>query len=139
MAVYPSDAVGPFTTANFTSMADIKPDRGYSEQRNYSVVTFESEAGYEKRRLRSRRSKRSFDLKYTNVTGLEKAAIEDFYNNRAGEFESFTFSLTHINQSGTLRVRFDGPLQINEVLADTNANLLSNFYTVSFKLQETYD
>ena len=139
MAIYPIDAVGPFSTVDFTSMEDIKPDRNYSEQRTYNVVKFESEAGYEKRRLRSRRSKRSFDLKYTNVTGLEKTAIEDFYNNRAGEFESFNFSLSHINQPGTLRVRFEGALQINEVLADTSANLLSNFYTVSFKLQETYD
>lgn len=139
MATYPSDAVGPFTTATFGTMADRKPDRGFTEQRLYSTVTFESEAGYEKRRLRSRRSKRAFDLKYTNITGLEKSAIETFYNNRAGDFEAFTFNLEHVNESGNLTVRFDGPLQINQVYADTSANILSNFYTVSFKLQETYD
>lgn len=139
MAIYPSDAVGPFTTATFSSMADSKPDKGFSEQRQYNSIIFESEGGYEKRRLRSRRSKRSFDLRYTNITGLEKAAIEDFYNARAGEFEAFSFDLSHLNQSGNITVRFDGPLQINQVLSDTNANLLSNFYTVSFKLQETYD
>jgi hypothetical protein len=139
MAIYPSDAVGPFTTEHFSSMADSKPDKGFTEQRQYNSVIFESEGGYEKRRLRSRRSKRSFDLRYTNITGLEKAAIESFYNERAGDFESFSFDLTHVNQSGNLTVRFDGPLQITQVLSDTNANLLSNFYTISFKLQETYD
>ena len=139
MVTYPSDATGPFTTSTFSSMADSRPDKNYSERREYNSVIFESEAGYEKRRLRSRRSKRSFDLKYTNVTGLEKAAIEDFYNNRAGEYASFQFDLSHLNQNGNLTVRFDGPLQINEILADTSANLLNNFYTVSFKLKETYD
>jgi hypothetical protein len=139
MATYPSDATGSFTTANFSSMTDRKPDRGFSEQRRYSTVTFESEAGYEKRRLRSRRSKRAFDLKYTNITGLEKEAIESFYNARAGDFEAFTLNLEHVNESGNLTVRFDGPLQINQIYADTSANILSNFYTVSFRLQETYD
>lgn len=138
MATYPTDAVGIFSTATFSSMADRKPDNGYSIDRAYSTIVFESEAGYEKRRLRSRRAKRSYDLTYTNVTGLEKTAIEQFYNQRGGEHESFTFDLSHVNESGILNVRFDGSLQVRHVLSN-DANLLSNFYTVSFKLKETYD
>ena len=139
MAIYPSDAVGSFTTYNFSARADKKPDRGYSEERTYNVVVFESEAGYEKRRLRSRRPKRKFELQYTNINGLAKEAIENFYHSRAGEFESFNLNLDHVNEAGVIRVRFSGALKITEVLADTSANVLNNFYTVSFTLQETYD
>jgi hypothetical protein len=138
MANYPLDAVGIFTTDSFSTMADRKPDNGYSVERAYSTIIFESEAGYEKRRLRSRRAKRSYDLTYTNITGLEKTAIEQFYNQRGGEHESFTFDLSHVNESGILNVRFDGALQVRQVLS-SGANVLNNFYTVSFKLKETYD
>jgi hypothetical protein len=138
MYIYPSDAAGPFTTASFTTMADRKPDSGYQIDRAYSSIIFESEAGYEKRRLRSRRAKRSINLSYTNVTGLEKAAIESFYNARSGEFEAFRFDLTHLNDTGTMVVRFEGGLQVQHVLS-SDSNLLLNFYTVSFKLKETYD
>ena len=139
MANYPSGAnTLPFTTSSFSSMSDKRPDTGYSIERTYNTVIFESEVGYEKRRLRSRRPKRSLSLTYTNVTGLAKLAIENFYNDRSGEFESFTFDLSHINDSGTMLVRFDGGLQVDHVLS-SEANLLLNFYTVSFKLKETYD
>jgi len=138
MASYPTGAVGPFTTASFSTMEDRKPDTGYSIDRMYNSIIFESESGYEKRRLRSRRAKRNINLTYTNITGLEKAAIENFYNARSGEFESFTFDLSHVNDSGTMTVRFDGGLQVNHVLS-SDANILLNFYTVSFKLKETYD
>lgn len=139
MAIYPTDAIGSFTTDSFTSMADRRPDKGYSEERTYNVIVFESEAGYEKRRLRSRRPKRKIDLEYSNIHGLAKEAIENFYHSRAGEFESFTLNLDHLNESGVIRVRFSGALKITEVLADTSANALNNFYTVSFTLQETFD
>jgi len=122
----------------FNSMADRKPDKGFNSQRTFDSIKFTSQAGYEKRRLRSRRSKRSYDLSYTNVTGIEKNAIENFYNARSGEFEAFTFDLSHINESGTITTRFDGPLSINHV-ASAGSNLTENFYTVTFKLQETYD
>lgn len=135
---YPSGAVGPFTTAAFSSMTDKTPDNGYQIERAYNSVIFESEAGYEKRRLRSRRPKRNISLTYTNVTGLEKTAIENFYNARGGEYESFNFDLSHLNDSGTIVVRFDGSLQVTQVLS-AGANLLANFYTVTFKLKETYD
>jgi hypothetical protein len=136
---YPSGANQvPFTTSSFSSMTDHKPDTGYSIDRTYSSIIFESEAGYEKRRLRSRRPKRGINLTYTNVTGLERTAIENFYNARSGEYESFNFDLSHINETGIIVVRFDGSLQVQQVLS-AGANLLSNFYTISFKLQEAYD
>lgn len=138
MAVYPLNATSIFTTASFTSMADRQPDTGYTSDRVYNSIIFESEAGYEKRRLKSRRAKRNYSLTYSKVTGLEKIAIESFYNARSGEFESFTFDLAHVNESGTMIARFSGPLSVTHVLS-AGSNVLQNFYTVSFKLQETFD
>lgn len=138
MATYPTDATSLFTTATFTSMADRKPDKGYASQSEFNTIIFETESGYEKRRLRSRRSKRSYDLKYTNITGLEKYAIENFYRDRSGTFESFYFDLAHVNDVGTVRVRFDGPVKIDHIIS-AGSNVLQNFYSVSFTLKETYD
>lgn len=138
MATYPTDAVGPFTTDTFTSMADTPPDRGFTYQNEFNTIIFESENGYEKRRLRSRRGKRSYDLKYTNITGLEKAAIERFYRDRNGSFSSFYLNLSHLNESGTVLVRFEGALKIDHILS-LGANALQNYYTVSFNLKETFD
>ena len=128
------------TFDRFTSMADRKPDRGFSTNREFDVINFESQGGYEKRRLRSRRSKRDFDITYTNISGVEKHAIEQFYIARNGSFETFTFDLTHINENGTIQSRFDGPLQVSHVFSDSsNASLQTNYYTVNFKLKEVYD
>lgn len=138
MAIYPNDAVGPFTTTNFSSMTDRKPDKGYGEELQFNTITFESEAGYEKRRLMSRRPKRKFSLQYTNITGLAKLSIQNFYRARSGDFESFTLDLAHLGQSGTATVRFDGSLDIQEVRSG-QANVISDVYTISFDLQETYD
>ena len=126
------------TIDRFTSMADRKPDRGITSKRKYDVTTFTSQAGYEKRRLKSRRSKREYDLQYSNITGIEKTAIENFYNARSGEFESFTFDLSHINEAGTITVRFDKELNITQVLSVGTA-LTDNFYDVKFNLKEVYD
>jgi hypothetical protein len=126
------------TLDRFTSMVDRKPDRGFSSERAFDTVTFSSQAGYEKRRLKSRRSKRSYSLQYTNVTGVEKTAIENFYNARSGEFEAFSFDLSHINESGTITTRFDGTLKVQQVLS-TGSQLTENFFTVSFNLKETFD
>jgi len=122
----------------FTSMTDRKPDKGYTSQVSFDSINFTSQAGYEKRRLRSRRSKRQYSLQYTNVTGVEKTAIENFYNARSGEFESFVFDLSHINDSGTINARFSGALKVTQVLSN-GSGLLENFYAVSFDLQETFD
>jgi len=126
------------TQDRFSSMADRKPDKGFTSEKKFDTITFTSQSGYEKRRLKSRRPKRAYNLKYTNITGVEKTAIENFYNARSGEFESFTFDLSHINESGSINARFDGSLQIAQVLSHGTA-LTDNFYTVNFKLQETYD
>jgi hypothetical protein len=126
------------TSDRFTSMADRKPDKGISSTRAFDVNTFASQAGYEKRRLRSRRSKRSYDIKYTSITGVEKTAIENFYNARSGEFESFSFDLSHINETGTITTRFQGPLSIEQTYS-TGSRLTENFYMVSFNLQEVFD
>ena len=99
-------------TDRFNSMADRKPDTGFSSEETFQIATFQSQAGYEKRRLQSRRSKRNYSLQYSNISGIEKTAIEQFYRERSGEFETFTFDLSHLNDSGTLNVRFDGGLQI---------------------------
>ena len=122
----------------FNSMADRKPDTGFSTTKKFQVATFKSQAGYEKRRLQSRRPLRAYDLTYTNITGVERTAIENFYNARSGDFESFSFDLSHLNESGTITTRFEGDLQINQVLS-AGTLLTENFFTVSFKLQETYD
>lgn len=122
-----------------TTMADRRPDRGFTTDREYSVVAFESQSGYEKRRLMSRRPKRTFSLTYTNVSGLEKDAIQRFFNSRSGNFESFSLNLDHLNETGFVRVRFDGPLSVNHVLSGAVNDLTKNFYVISFKLRETYD
>ena len=119
-------------------MTDRKPDKGFTIGEKFDVATFTSQAGYEKRRLKSRRSKRAFSLTYTNISGLEKSAIENFYRARSGEFETFTFDLSHISESGTLHTRFSGDLNITEVLS-TGTTYVDNFYTVSFSLQEVFD
>lgn len=126
------------TLDRFNSMADRKPDKGFATDETFSVATFTSQAGYEKRRLNSRRSKRSYQLTYSNITGIEKTAIQDFYKARSGSFESFTFDLSHLNDSGTLYTRFEGPLNITQTLS-AGTTLLDNFYTVSFSLQEVFD
>ena len=119
-------------------MADRKPDSGIESSRTFDVTTFVSQAGYEKRRLKSRRSKRNYDLTYSAITGVEKTAIETFYNARSGTFESFTFDLSHINESGTIVARFEGPLTISQTYSIGN-RLIDNFYTVSFQLMEVFD
>ena len=73
----------------------------------------------------------------TNVTGVEKQAIEDFYTQRSGEFETFTFDLAHINSSGTVRARFEGPLEIDQVISGGSA-LTDNFFTVKVKIKEDF-
>jgi hypothetical protein len=122
----------------FNSMADRKPDTGFSTQETFASSIFTSQAGYEKRRLKTRRSKRNYSLTYSNISGIERTAIEEFYRARSGDFESFTFDLSHLNDSGTINARFDGSLDIQQVLS-SGTTLTENFFTVSFKLQEVFD
>lgn len=122
----------------FTSMVDRKPDKGISSKRSFDVSTFVSQAGYEKRRLKSRRSKREYDLQYSNITGIEKTAIENFYTARSGEYESFIFDLAHINETGIITVKFGNELQIDQILSN-GPELTDNYYDVKFKLKEVFD
>ena len=126
------------TNDRFNSMIDRKPDKGYATAEKFDVATFTSQAGYEKRRLKSRRSKRSYTLTYSNISGIDRTAIEEFYRARSGSFESFTFDLSHLNDSGTISARFEGDLGITQALS-TGTTLTENFYTVSFKLNEVFD
>ena len=126
------------TNDRFNSMVDRKPDTGFQTQESFQSAIFTSQAGYEKRRLKSRRSKRNYTLTYSNISGIERTAIEEFYRARSGDFESFTFDLSHLNDSGTLNARFEGALDIQQILS-SGTSLTENFYTVSFKLQEVYD
>lgn len=138
MATYPNDAAGDFTTDTFTSMINRKPDRGFDIERQYDVNIFKSEAGYEKRTLGTRRVMRSFNLEYSSIDGLVKQAIQNFYDARYGRFESFTLDLDHLGMTGTVTVRFDSDLSIQQIKSGS-ANVLNDVYTVSFKLMETYD
>lgn len=138
MFSYPAGASGPFTTTGFSTMSDRKPDKGFSSDRIYLTSDFESESGYEKSRLRSRRPKRNYNLTYTNIDGLIKTSIENFYHARSGNYEAFVFDLDHVSETGNITVKFDGALSITHILT-SGSNLLNSFYTVTFKLKETYD
>ncbi len=135
MAQFPSEATYTLGGTTYT-MSNRKPDRGYSFTRSFNSSIFTSQIGYEKRRSISRRAKRAFSFSYDNVSGPYKAAIENFYNNRGGEVESFEFDLSYAGQSGTIIARFNGPLNISQVL--TSNDEINDFYTISFDLQETF-
>lgn len=135
MASYPSNATYSVGGNTYT-MNSRKPDRGFSVGEQFNNAIFTSQVGYERRRAISRRSKRQFQLQYTNVNGGYKQAIENFYRARSGDLESFEFDLSYIGLSGTIQVRFDGELTTAEV--QTTSNVLTNIYTVSFKLIESY-
>ena len=135
MASFPSEATYSFNGTEY-SMSDRKPDRGYNTQTSFEVANFTSQAGYEARRLLSRRSKRTFNISYRNLRGVYKTAIENFYNARGGTWESFEFDLSYAGQSGIIFVRFDGPLTVTEV--QTSFDEINDFYNVSFNLKETF-
>jgi hypothetical protein len=117
-------------------MTNRRPDRNYSYSQSFENATFTSQVGYERRRQISRRRKRTFTFGFTNITGVYKAAIENFYNNRGGPFEAFEFDLSYAGQSGTIIVRFEGSLNIVQVVATDNE--LTDIYNVTFTLQETF-
>lgn len=135
MASFPVDATYVFDSITY-SMSNRKPDRGFNIDNQFNTAIFTSQIGYEKRRQISRRSKRSFSIAYTNLHGAYKTALENFYRNRGGDAEAFEFNLSYVGLSGTISVRFEGSLQISEVL--TNSSELDSFYNVRFTLQETF-
>lgn len=125
-------------TGRLSDMRDRKPNNGFMIQNQFNISKYATQVGYEKRRLLSRRQKRSYQLTYTSVSGVEKEAVENFYRARNGEYETFTFDLTHINDTGTVRTRFNGPLEIQQVISAGPA-LTQNFYNIRFSLQEDFD
>lgn len=137
MAVYPNDAVGSFTTASFSSMIDRKPDNEFGITYTPTTIMWKSEAGYEKRQARHRKVFRTFDLSYNKVSGLVREAIINFYLARLGDVESFNFDLTHINLTGTVRVRFSKEIKVVQVLSGSDNDITQNFYNISFALEET--
>ncbi len=122
-----------------TSIASRKVDKGFSTNRESAVRRIAFIAGYEKRRLITRRMKRIWNFSYTNITGIEKEAIEAFYLARSGDFESFSFDLSHLNEQGFVTVRFDQPITITNVLSASQDDLMQNFYNVTVSLKEVDD
>lgn len=135
MAKYPTDATYTSGATTYT-MANRKPDRGYQTTQQFNTAVFTSQVGYERRRQISRRPKRQFSITYTNINGAYKQAIENFFKARGGDFDSFEFDLSYVGQNGTIQVRFDSQLSVTEV--QTTSALVTNIYTVSFTLIESF-
>jgi hypothetical protein len=116
-----------------------KADKGYSYTREADVKTTKFIAGYEKRRLNTRRLRRKWNFTYTNINGLDKEAIDAFYMSRNGTYESFSFDLSHLNESGLATVVFDTPPQITNVLAGSASDFAQNYYNVTMQFREVDD
>ena len=109
------------------------PDKNIPYSFGHDVNILQLGGGYEKRILRSRRRTRGYTLEYAGVESDVKNAIEQFEIARNGEFESFEFDLSHIHETGTIRVRFNGQVSVTLVNAlSSNRNL----YNISFSLIE---
>lgn len=133
MATYPDDA-----TYNSAVMTNRKPDKGFDVDYQFpKPIIFESDAGYEKRRLVSRRATRSYKLTYGSIDNEYRLAIENFYLARSGEYESFSFDLSHIGESGIINVRFVGSLQKKHLASGNSVN--ENYYNIGIELKEVYD
>lgn len=132
--MYPDNVTANINGVTYT--LNRKPDRGFSYPTSYSTSIFTSQTGYEVRRSKSRRPKRTFDLSYNNVSGIVKIMIENFYRDKLGETESFDFDLTHLGLSGIIRVRFSGTITVKEVFSTLDPE--TSVYSLSFTLEETY-
>jgi hypothetical protein len=135
MTTFPIDATYTLNAVTY-SMTDRRPDRNYSSSKSFETAIFTSQAGYERRRQISRRAKRTFNFNYNSVRGVYKEAIENFYNSRGGTYESFEFDLSYAGQSGTMIARFNGDLNIIQILATDNP--VTDIYNVTFSIQETF-
>lgn len=135
MARFPSEATYSVGVTTYT-MSDRRPDRNFSITEVFNNATFTSQVGYQRTRAISRRSKRQFQLKYTNISGAYKQALENFYRARGGDFNSFELDLSYVGLSGTIQVRFGNDFSVSEVL--TTSNLVSSVYNVTFTLNESY-
>lgn len=129
---------GNAVTCRRENLSDRNPDKGFGTTKMFDSIVHESIAGYEKRRLVSRRGKREWNFNYTNLNGMEKQALENFYTNRYGIYESFIFDLSHIREVGTVRVRFAESLDISHS-ATRGGDLDQMYYNIGVKLTEVYD
>lgn len=135
MAQFPNDATVIINGTSY-QMKNRRPDKGLQSSLQYSTNIFTSQSGHEKRSAKSRRSKRTFSLSYTNITGAYKIALENFFRDRLGETESFEFDLTYIGLSGSILTRLSGNISSSQILATLDPE--TSFYTVSFNLEETF-
>ena len=111
------------------------PDKNISITNTHNnSIKQEFGGGYERRIIRTRRTKRKYTLRYTKIQASVKDTIQSFYKRVNGDYESFLLDLTHIHETGTVLVRFDGPL--NMTLIDTLDG--TNYYDVNFTLLEVY-
>lgn len=122
MATYPDNA----------SMTDRLPDRGFQISTRTNMSTFSSLNGYERRKLRSRKLLRTFTFSYTSINETRMNNIESFFNDRGGNFESFTLDLSHFGLTGSTVVNFEGEL-VREHVVDGNNN---SWYNVSLVMVE---
>jgi hypothetical protein len=135
MATYPNDATTTITSTTY-SLSGRKPDRGFTYDIEYPINVFVSQSGHEKRNSVSRRPKRTYALRYTNIQGGYVQALNDFYKSVHGNLNSFYFDTAHIGQSGLVMVRFEGKLSISEV--QSTLEMASSIYNVQFNFVETY-
>jgi len=126
MALYPDDISG---------LSNRKPDRGFSQGKQYLTSDYQTQTGYEKRRLLSRRPKREYSLSYTNISSTLKEALESFYDSMGGSYSTFSFDLSHVGEAGIIRVKFSNPIRITHV-ATINS---SNIYTITAGLIEDFN
>ena len=137
MAIFPTNATYTDVNNNVYTMTSRKPDKGLSYTNNFIINSYTTQAGYSRRLLRSRQSLRTFNLTYTTITGYYKNALENFYKDRFGSFEAFTFDLTYINLDGSCTVIFsEEDFSITKVLDNGTDEV--NFYNVNFNLKEVY-
>lgn len=122
-----------------TSIEDRKVDRGFSYTREPEMRATKYIAGYEKRRLITRRLKRAWTWRYTNINGIEKEAIEQFYLARSGTYEAFSLDLSHLNEQGLATVVFNKPISVTNVLSASPEDLTQNFYNVDIEVREIDD
>ena len=135
MARVPSEATYSEGPTTYT-MSNKRPDRNFSINETFNNATFTSQNGYQRTRAISRRSKRQFQVKYTNISGAYKQALENFYRARGGDYDSFEFDLSYIGLSGSIQVRFNNDFSVSEVL--TTTSIVTSVYNVSFTLTESY-
>ncbi len=134
------DSASTSFTDRCSTLIEKKPDKGFSVSKDFTFSQFESQVGYKKTRLISRKPNRTWNFKYTNVNGLQKDAIETFQDSRFGGFETFELDLSHLldPNGGIVRVKFAAPI-INTLVASKGVNLIDQFYTVSIRMQEQDD